>query len=50
MCLYTLCYLILKDVLTGKSGLGKREKKKKIYIYMRVVTQEIGISDLVHTN
>lgn len=27
-----------------------RKERKYIYIYMQVVTQEIGISDLVHTN
>lgn len=29
-CVYIHCYLILKDVLTGKSSLGKRENT---YIY-----------------
>ena len=38
MCLHTLCYLILKDVLTGQSDLGRERerKKKKIYIYIYI--------------
>lgn len=48
MCLHTLCYVMLKDNLTGQGGLAKKKKKKERKHW--VVTQEIGISALVYTN